>query len=69
MSVPKMCVNVPKCYWSVLSLNCYRLFKIYTSYIISKCRSGKMINTPFLGPAFIALVSPNKGLKLRAFKK
>ena len=36
-----------------LSLNCCRFFKIYTSYIISKFRSVKMINTSwFLVPYF-----------------
>ena len=33
-------------FWSVLSLNCCRFFKIYTSYTISKYRSVKMINIP-----------------------
>ena len=43
------CPKIP--FWSVLSLNCCRLFKIYRSYIISKCRSVKIINIPwFLVP-------------------
>ena len=52
------------------SLNCCRLFKIYTSYIILKCRSVEMINIPwFLVPHFYLLsVQSYKRLKLRAFK-
>ena len=61
------CPKIP--FWSVLFLNYCCLFKIYTSYIISKCRSVKMINQgcsiivldkyPMLfGPTFLALVSP-----------
>ena len=63
------CPKIP--FWSVLSLNCCRLFKIYTSYIISKCRSVKMINIPwFLVPHFYLLsVQSYKRLKLRAFKE
>ena len=63
------CHKIP--FWSVLSLNCCCLFKIYTSYIISKCRSVKMINIPwFLVPHFYLLsVQSYKRLKLRAFKE
>ena len=63
------CPKIP--FWSVLSLNCCRLFKIYTSYIISKCRSVKMINIPwFLVPHFYLLSVQNyKRLKLRTFKE
>ena len=63
------CPKIP--FWSVLSLNCCRLFKIYRSYIISKCRSVKMINIPwFLVPHFYLLsVQSYKRLKLRAFKE
>ena len=61
------CPKIP--FWSVLSLNCCRLFKVYTSYIISKCRSIKMINqgcsiifldkySMVFGPTFLSLVSP-----------
>ena len=51
------CLKIP--FWSVLSLNCCLLSKIYTSYIISKCRSVKMRNIPwFFGAAFLSLVSP-----------
>ena len=39
--------------WNVLSLNCSRLFIIYTSYFISKCLSVKLIYIPwFLVPHF-----------------
>ena len=64
-------VDCPKIsFWSVLSLSCCCLFKIYTSYIISKCKSVKMINIPwFLVPHFYLLsVQSYKRLKLRAFK-
>ena len=63
------CPKIP--FWSVLSLSCCCLFKIYTSYIISKCRWVKMINIPwFLVPHFYLLsVQSYKRLKLRAFKK
>ena len=63
------CPKIP--FWSVLSLNCCRLFKIYTSYIILKCRSVEMINIPwFLVPHFYLLsVQSYKRLKLRAFKE
>ena len=62
------CPKIP--FWSVLSLSCCCLFKIYTSYIISKCKSVKMINIPwFLVPHFYLLsVQSYKRLKLRAFK-
>ena len=62
------CPKIP--FWSVLSLNCCRLLKIYTSYIISKCRSIK-INIPwFLVLHFYLLsVQSYKRLKLRAFKE
>ena len=59
-------------FWSVcVSLNCCRLFKIYTSYIISKCRLVKMINIPcFLVPHFSFLsVQSYKRPKLGAFKE
>ena len=63
------CPKIP--FWSVLSLSCCCLFKIYTSYIISKCKSVKMINIPwFLVPHFYLLsVQSYKRLKLRAFKE
>ena len=63
------CPKIP--FWSVLSLSCCCLFKIYTSYIISKCRWVKMINIPwFLVPHFYLLsVQSYKRLKLRAFKE
>ena len=62
------CPKIP--FWSVLSLNCCRLLKIYTSYIISKCRSIK-INIPwFLVLHFYLLsVQSYKRLKLRTFKE
>ena len=58
------CPKIP--FWSVLSLNCCRLFKINSSYIISKCKSVKMINIPrFLIPHFYLLsVQSYKRLKL-----
>ena len=54
----------------MLSLNCCRLFKIYTSYI-SNCRLVKVINIPwFLVPHFyLLLLQSYKRLKLRAFKE
>ena len=63
------CLKIP--FWSVLSLNCCRLFKIYTSCKISKCRSVKMIIIPwFWVPHFyLLLVQSYKRLKLRAFKE
>ena len=64
-------VDCPKIlFWSVLPLSCCCLFKIYTSYIISKRKSVKMINIPwFLVPHFYLLtVQSYKRLKLRAFK-
>ena len=64
-------VDCPKIsFWSVLSLSCCCLFKIYTSYVISKCKSVKVINSPwFLVPHFYLLsVQSYKRLKLRAFK-
>ena len=63
------CPKIP--FWSVMSLNCCRFFKIYTSYIIAKCRSVKLINIPwFLVPHFYLLSVQNyKHLKLRAFKE
>ena len=63
------CPKIP--FWSVLSLNCCRLFKIYTSYIISTCGSVKMINIPwFFLPHFYLLTEQSyKRLKLRAFKE
>ena len=63
------CPKIP--FWSVLSLNCCRLFKIYTSYIISKYRLVKMINIPwFLVPHFYFLsVQSYKRLTLRVFKE
>ena len=63
------CPKIP--FWSVLSLNCCRLFKIYTSYIISKCRSVKMINIPWFWVLHFYLLSVQsyKRLKLRAFKE
>ena len=63
------CPKIP--FWYVSSLNCCRrLFKICTSYIISKCRWIK-INIPwFLVPYFYLLsVQSYKRLKLRAFKE
>ena len=62
------CPKIP--FWSVLSLSCCCLFKIYTSYVISKCKSVKVINSPwFLVPHFYLLsVQSYKRLKLRAFK-
>ena len=63
------CPKIP--FWNVSSLNCCRrLFKICTSYIISKCRWIK-INIPwFLVPYFYLLsVQSYKRLKLRAFKE
>ena len=62
------CPKIP--FWSVLSLNCCRFFKIYTSYIVAKCRSVKLINIPwFLVRQFYLLsVQSYKRLKLRAFK-
>ena len=65
-------VDCPKIlFWSVLPLSCCCLFKIYTSYIISKRKSVKMINIPwFLVPHFYLLsVQSYKRLKLRAFKE
>ena len=61
------CPKIP--FWSVLSLNCCRLFKIYTSYIVSKCRSVKMIDIPwFWVPCFYLLsVQSYKRLKLGVF--
>ena len=58
-------------FWSVLSLNCWRLFKIYTSYIKSKCRSAKMINIPCFSVPHIQFLSVQsyKRLKLGAFQK
>ena len=63
------CPKTP--FWSMLSLNSCRLFKIYTSYIISKCRSVKMINIPRLWVRHFHLLSVQsyKRLKLRAFKE
>ena len=64
-------VDCPKIsFWSVLSLSCCCLFKIYTSYVISKCKSVKVINSPwFLVPHFYLLsVQSYKRLKLRAFQ-
>ena len=63
------CPKIP--FWSVLSLNCCRLFKIYTSYIISKCRSVKVINIPWFWVLHFYLLSVQsyKRLKLRAFKE
>ena len=63
------CPKIP--FWSVLSLNCCCLFKIYTSYIISKCRSVKMINIPWFWVLHFYLLSVQsyKRLKLRAFKE
>ena len=63
------CPKIP--FWSVLSLNCCRFFKIYTSYIVAKCRSVKLINIPwFLVRQFYLLsVQSYKRLKLRAFKE
>ena len=62
------CHKIP--FWSVLSLNCCCLFKIYTSYI-SKYRSVKMINIPwFWVPHFyLSPVQSYKCLKLRAIKE
>ena len=65
-------VNYPKKpFWNVLSLSCRCLFKIYTSFIISKSKSAKMINIPwFLAPHFYLLsVQSYKRLKLRTFKE
>ena len=58
-------------FWSVLFLNCCRFFKIYTSYIIAKCRSVEMINIPwFWVPHFYLLsVQSYKRLKLWAFRE
>ena len=55
----------------MLSLNCGHLFKIYASYIISECRSVKIINIPwFLVPHFYLFpVQSYNPLKLRAFKE
>ena len=55
--------------WAISKL--LLLFKIYTSYIMSKCKSVKMINIPwFLVPHFYLLsVQSYKRLKLRAFKE
>ena len=63
------CPKIP--IWSVLSLNCCRLFKIYTSYIISKCTSVKMINIPWLWVLHFYLLSVQsyKRRKLTAFKE
>ena len=63
------CTEIP--FWSVLSLSCCYLFNIYTSYIISKCKSVKMINISwFLIPHFYLLsVQSYKRLKLTAFKE
>ena len=55
------CPKIP--FWSVLSLNCCSLFKIYTSYIISKCKSVKMINITWFS------VQSYKRLTLRVFKE
>ena len=55
------CPKIP--FWSVLSLSCYCLFKIYTSYIISKCKSVKMINITWVS------VQSYKRLTLRVFKE
>ena len=71
MNMSVFFVDCPKIqFWSVLSLNCCRSLKIYTSYIISKCRSIK-INIPwFLVLHFYLLPVQNyKRLKLRAFKE
>ena len=58
-------------FWSVLPLNCCRLFKIYTRYITSKFRSVKMINIPwFLVPHFYLLsVQSYKRRKLLVCKE
>ena len=63
------CPKIP--FWSVLSLSCCRLFKIYTSYSISKCRSVKMINIPWfwVPHLYLLLDQSYKRLKLRAFKE
>ena len=62
-------LKIPVC--SVLSLSCCCLFKIYTSYIIWKCKSVKMINIPwFLVRHFYLLSAQSyKRLKLRVFKE
>ena len=53
------CPKIP--FRSVLSLSCCCLSKIYTSYIISKCKSVKIINIPwFLAPHFYLLSAQNQ---------
>ena len=72
MNMSMFFLDCPKTpFWSMLSLNCCCLFKIYTSYIISKCRSVKMINIPRLLVQHFHLLSVQsyKRLKLRAFKE
>ena len=61
------CLKIP--FWSVLSSNCCRLHKKYTSYTRSKFRSVKMINISwFLVPHFLLLsVQSYKRLKLETF--
>ena len=50
-SVFSNCPEMP--FWSVLSLNCYPLLKIYTSHAKTKFRSVRMINFLwFLVPQF-----------------
>ena len=63
------CPKIP--FWSVLSLSCCRLFKIYTCYSISKCRSVKMINIPWfwVPHLYLLLAQSYKRLKLGAFKE
>ena len=63
------CLKIP--FLSVLSLNCCRLFKIYTSYIISECRSVKMkyILSFWVQHFYLLSVQSYERLNLRAFKK
>ena len=72
MNMSVFFVDYPKItFWSVLSLSCCCLFKVYTSYIISKCKSGKMINIPWFLVLHFYLLSDQsyKRLNLRAFKE
>ena len=65
-------VDCPKILiWSVLPLNSCRLFKIYTSYIISKCTLVKMINIPWFWVLhfYFFSVQSYKRLTLTAFKE